>query len=146
MAKEAIVNAPIGVIRGAETERLAGAAAYFSGTVLVGPRFQTNAPARIGGVLVSFAAGAHTAWHTHPLGQTLYVTEGCIWVQSEGHPLQIARPGDIVQIPPHVRHWHGAAASEAGSHLAIAEALDGAAVTWLEQVSDEVYRAAGAGR
>lgn len=137
-------DTPISIVRGAESEKADGRAAWFSGAVKVGPRFQAVGPARLGGALVSFEAGARTAWHTHPLGQTLYVTSGRIWVQREGAPAQSALPGDIVQIPPNVRHWHGAPAEEAGSHFAIAEAVEGSAVTWMELVRDEEYAEAAA--
>jgi 4-carboxymuconolactone decarboxylase len=89
--------------------------------------------------VVRFAAGAHTAWHTHPLGQTLYITEGCGWVQVEDHPVREVVPGDIVVIPPDTRHWHGASASAAMSHFAVAEARDGNRVTWMERVAEEAY-------
>lgn len=134
-----IVDAPLGIVRGAEGDVFQGAAENFTGTVHVGPLFRAPEPATLGGGLVRFEAGAHTSWHTHPLGQTLYVTEGCILAQSEGHPVQVARPGDIVQIPPHVRHWHGAARNEAGSHVALAESVNGSAVTWMELVAPEDY-------
>lgn len=102
--------------------------------------FQTDAPARVGGATVTFEPGARTAWHTHPLGQTLIVTAGAGRVQEWGKPAQEIRPGDIVWIPPGVKHWHGANATVAMSHIAIAEAVDGSPVTWLEQVSDAQYQ------
>ena len=117
----------------------AGSANNFTGSVRVDSRFQASAPARVGGGIVTFEPGARTAWHTHPLGQTLYITSGCGWVQSEGGPVREVRPGDIVQIPPKVRHWHGASAGEAMAHLAVVELLDGIRVTWMEHVSDEDY-------
>lgn len=131
--------AELTVIRGETAEISAGAEANFTGAVKVGPRFSAPEPARIGGGLVRFEAGARTAWHTHPLGQTLYITEGCAWVQVEGQPVREASPGDIVVIPPEARHWHGASASEPMTHLAFLEALDGTRVTWMEHVSDEEY-------
>lgn len=116
-----------------------GPADYFTGSVRVESRFQRDAPARIGGAFVTFEPGARTAWHTHPLGQTLIVTAGSGWVQREGGPIEAINVGDIVWIPPGLKHWHGAAASSGMTHVAIAEALDGKAVDWLEQVSDEQY-------
>jgi len=113
---------------------------YFTGEVRISGRYQGEAPARIGGVTVSFAAGARTAWHTHPLGQTLFIASGRGWVQQEGKPVQEVGPGDVVWIPPLIRHWHGASASEPMTHFAVAEALDGSSVTWMEKVSDEDYR------
>ncbi len=116
-----------------------GPVEYFTGSVRIDSRFQGTGPARVGGASVTFEPGARTAWHTHPLGQTLIVTAGCGWVQSEGGPKQEIRPGDIVWIPPGEKHWHGAAATTAMTHIAIAEALDGKSVDWLEKVSDRQY-------
>ena len=90
--------------------------------------------------MVSFEAGARTAWHTHPLGQTLIITSGCGWVQGEGGLVQEIRPGDVVWIPPGAKHWHGATTTSAMTHVAITEALDGSSTTWLEHVADEQYR------
>ena len=117
-----------------------GPAEYFTGAVRVDSRFAGRAPARVGGGIVTFEPGARTAWHTHPLGQTLIVTSGIGWVQREGGPVEEIRPGDVVWIPPGVRHWHGATATTAMSHVAIAEALDGKSVDWMEQVSEEQYQ------
>ncbi|MBN7806696.1 carboxymuconolactone decarboxylase family protein [Agrobacterium rosae] len=114
-------------------------AEYFTGNVHISGRYQADAPARIGGATVSFSAGARTAWHTHPLGQTLFIVSGRGWVQKEGEPIQQVGPGDVVWIPPLIRHWHGASPSEPMSHFAVAEALDGSAVTWMEKVSDKDY-------
>ncbi|WP_336800224.1 (R)-mandelonitrile lyase [Kaistia sp. MMO-174] len=119
----------------------AGPEAYFSGQVRVATRYQGNAPARISGATVSFAAGARTAWHTHPLGQTLYIVSGKGWVQKEGGPIEEVLPGDVVWIPPQLRHWHGASATEPMVHFAMAEAQDGNVVTWLEKVTEAEYRA-----
>ena len=94
---------------------------------------------RYRGATVTFEPGARTTWHTHPLGQTLIVTSGCGWVQSEGSPKEEVGPGDIVWFPPGERHWHGATATTAMTHIAIAEALDGKSVDWLEKVTDEQY-------
>lgn len=116
-----------------------GAPEYFTGTVKVDFRFQRNAPARIGGGIVSFDAGARTAWHSHPLGQTLIVSSGTGWVQQWGGTLQQIKKGDVAWIPPGVKHWHGASASEPMTHVAVSEALDGNAVTWMEHVSDSQY-------
>jgi 4-carboxymuconolactone decarboxylase len=119
-----------------------GSPDYFIGSVTVDQRFQRPDPARVGGGIVTFEPGARTAWHTHPLGQTLIVTSGTGWVQREGGPVEEIRPGDVVWIPPGVRHWHGATATTAMSHVAIAEALDGKSVDWMGQVSEEQYRRA----
>lgn len=117
----------------------AGPADYFTGQVRIDGGFQRPAPARVGGATVTFEPGARTAWHTHPLGQTLIVTAGVGWVQQWGQPRQQIRPGDTVWIAPGVKHWHGAIANVAMTHIAIAEAVDGSPVTWLEKVSDEQY-------
>jgi quercetin dioxygenase-like cupin family protein len=111
----------------------------FTGSVKVQSRFQTPSPARVGGGLVSFERAARTAWHAHPLGQTLVVTEGVGRVQHWGGETQEIRPGDVVWIPPGVKHWHGASPEEAMSHIAVAEALDGKSVEWMEHVTDEQY-------
>ena len=116
-----------------------GPAGWFTGTVRIDSPFQRNAPARVGGAIVTFEPGARTAWHTHPLGQTLIITAGCGRVQREGGPIEEIRAGDIVWIPPGEKHWHGAAPATAMTHVAIAEALDGTPVTWMEKVSDQQY-------
>jgi quercetin dioxygenase-like cupin family protein len=116
-----------------------GPAEYFTGSVRIDSRFQGRAPARVGGGIVTFEPGARTAWHTHPLGQTLIVTSGCGWVQVEGGRREEIRPGDIVWFAPGEKHWHGATATTAMSHIAIAEAFDGKSVEWMEQVSDAQY-------
>jgi len=117
-----------------------GPADWFTGTVRIDPLFQANAPARTAGASVTFEPGARTAWHTHPLGQTLIVTFGCGWVQCEGGPIEAIHPGDVVSLPPGVKHWHGAAPTTAMTHIAIQEAQDGKVVDWMEKVSDEQYR------
>jgi quercetin dioxygenase-like cupin family protein len=117
-----------------------GSADYFTGSVRVDPLFPANAPSRTSGGLVTFEPGARANWHTHPLGQTLIVTAGLGWVQQLGHPVQEMRPGDVVWIPPGVKHWHGAAATTGVTHIAIQESLDGRNVDWLEKVADEQYR------
>jgi quercetin dioxygenase-like cupin family protein len=120
-----------------------GPAAYFTGTVRIDPLFTAPDPARAGGALVTFEPGARTAWHTHPYGQTLIVTAGCGWAQSAGGPVSEIRPGDVVWFAPGEKHWHGATATTAMSHIAIAERRDGSPVEWLEQVSDAEYGGAG---
>lgn len=122
-----------------------GPDSYFSGKVRIDAPFQATAPARVGGATVTFEPGARTAWHTHPLGQTLIVTAGRGLVQKEGETAQVILPGDIVWIAPGERHWHGAAAGTAMTHIAIAESVDGSPVAWMEKVSDDEYRDAQAG-
>jgi quercetin dioxygenase-like cupin family protein len=117
-----------------------GPADYFTGSVRVDPLFEANDPARVRGARVTFEPGARTAWHTHPLGQTLIVTSGLGWVQSEGGPVEEIRPGDVVWFAPGEKHWHGASTGNAMTHIAIQEALNGKVVDWLEQVSDAQYR------
>ena len=118
-----------------------GPADWFTGTVRIDPLFQAAAPARAGAAAVTFEPRARTAWHTHPLGQTLIVTSGCGWAQRDGGPVETIRPGDVVWFSPREKHWHGATATTGMSHIAVQEKLDGKAVDWLEQVSDEQYRA-----
>jgi quercetin dioxygenase-like cupin family protein len=117
-----------------------GSADYFTGAVRIDPMFQAPHPARVVGASVTFEPGARTAWHTHPLGQTLIVTAGCGWAQRDGGPVEEIRPGDVVWFSPGEKHWHGASATTGMTHFAIQEALDGKTVDWLEQVSDEAYR------
>ncbi|MCB1054663.1 MAG: cupin domain-containing protein [Acidobacteria bacterium] len=112
---------------------------WFTGTVRIDPLFQAPDPARVGGATVTFEPGARTAWHTHPLGQTLIVTAGVGRVQRAGGPIEEIRPGDVVWFPPGEKHWHGAGPKTAMTHIAIQESLDGKAVDWLEHVSDEQY-------
>ena len=112
---------------------------YFTGTVRIDPLFERIAPARVSGVLVTFEPCSRTAWHTHPLGQTLIVTSGVGRVQRWGAPVEEIRPGDVVLIAPDEKHWHGAAPKTAMSHIAILENLDGKVVEWLERVGDEQY-------
>lgn len=118
-----------------------GPAEYFTGAVRVDPLFQAPAPARVRGASVTFEPGARTAWHTHPLGQTLIVTAGCGLAQRWGDPIEVIRPGDVIWFPPGEKHWHGANATTAMTHFAIQEELDGKTVDWLEKVSDEQYQA-----
>jgi len=117
-----------------------GPADWFRGTVRIDPLFRAADPARVQGASVTFEPGARTAWHTHPLGQTLIVTSGAGWIQSEGGPVEEIRPGDVVWFAPLEKHWHGASRTTAMSHIAIQESLDGSVVEWMEQVSDEQYR------
>jgi len=118
-----------------------GSADYFTGTVRIDPLFNPPAPARVLSASVTFEPGARTAWHAHPLGQTLIVTAGCGRVQRWGGTVEEIRPGDVIWIPPGEKHWHGAAAATAMTHIAIQEQVDGKAADWMEQVSDEQYHA-----
>jgi quercetin dioxygenase-like cupin family protein len=119
-----------------------GPADWFTGTVRIDPLFTAGAPGRVAGAAVTFEPGARTAWHTHPLGQTLIVTAGLGRVQRDGGPVEEIRAGDVVWFEPGERHWHGATATTAMQHVAIQEALDGKAVEWLEHVTDAEYGAA----
>jgi len=116
-----------------------GQSAYFTGTVRIDPLFRAPSPARVVGSSVTFEPGARTAWHTHPLGQTLIVTGGCGLAQRWEGPIEEIRPGEVIWFPPGEKHWHGASATTAMTHIAIQEQLDGETVHWLEQVSDEQY-------
>jgi len=116
-----------------------GPAEWFTGSVRLDSLFQASAPGRVAGATVTFEPGARTAWHTHPLGQTLIVTSGCGRAQRDGGPIEEIRPGDVVWFEPGERHWHGASPTTAMAHLAIQEQLDGKAVEWLEPVSDDQY-------
>jgi quercetin dioxygenase-like cupin family protein len=118
----------------------AGPADWFTGTVRIDPLFTAPDPARVGGALVTFEPGARTAWHTHPLGQTLIVTAGSGWVQRDGGPIEAIHPGDVIWFPPGEKHWHGATATTAVSHIAIQEKQDGKYVDWLNHVTDEEYK------
>jgi quercetin dioxygenase-like cupin family protein len=122
-----------------------GPADWFTGTVRIDPLFQADAPARVAGASVTFEPGARTAWHTHPLGQTLIVTAGSGRVQRAGGPVETIQPGDVVWFPPGEKHWHGAAPTTAMTHIAIQENLGGKVVDWLEKVSDEQYQGLTAG-
>ena len=117
-----------------------GPAEYFTGTVRIDPLFQVKDPARAVGNSVTFEPGARTAWHTHPLGQTLIVTAGLGRAQRLGGPIEEIRPGDVISFAPDEKHWHGATPTTAMTHMAIQEQLDGKAVHWMEKVSDEQYR------
>jgi quercetin dioxygenase-like cupin family protein len=116
-----------------------GPADWFTGTVRIDPMFEAPDPARVSGGHVTFEPGARTAWHTHPLGQTLIVTSGSGRVQQAGGAIEEVRPGDIVWFAPGEKHWHGASPTTAMTHIAIQESLDGKNVDWLEQVDDEQY-------
>jgi quercetin dioxygenase-like cupin family protein len=113
---------------------------WFTGAVRIDPLFQTSAPARVAGASVTFEPGARTAWHTHPLGQTLIVTSGRGLVQRDGGAIEEINPGDVIWFPPGEKHWHGAAPTTAMTHIAIQENLDGKVVEWMEKVSDEQYQ------
>ena len=117
-----------------------GPAEWFTGSVRIQPLFEAPEPARVRGARVTFESGARTAWHTHPLGQTLIVTSGIGWAQREGGPIEEIRPGDVVWFAPNEKHWHGATPGSAMTHIAIQEALDDKVVDWMEKVTDEEYR------
>jgi quercetin dioxygenase-like cupin family protein len=117
-----------------------GPAEWFTGTVRIDPLFRVEDPGRVAGASVTFEPGARTAWHTHPLGQTLIVTSGFGRTQRWGGPVEEIRPGDVIAISPGEKHWHGASPATAMTHIAIQERLDGKAVDWMEHVSDEQYR------
>lgn len=117
-----------------------GSADYFTGMVRIDPLFTPPEPAHVAMALVTFEPGARTAWHTHPLGQTLIVTVGCGRAQHEGGPIEEIRPGDVIYFPPGEKHWHGAAPATAMSHIAVQEKLNGTPVVWMEQVTDAQYR------
>jgi quercetin dioxygenase-like cupin family protein len=117
-----------------------GPADWFTGTVRIDHLFQANDPARAAGANVTFEPGARTAWHTHPLGQTLIVTSGCGWVQREGGPVEEIHPGDVIWFPPGEKHWHGASPTTAMTHIAIQEQLNGKAVDWMEKVTGDQYQ------
>ncbi len=117
-----------------------GQAEYFTGSVRIDPLFQAPDPARVVGSSVTFEPGARTAWHSHPLGQTLIVTAGRGWVQRWGGPIEEIHPGDVIWFEPGEKHWHGATPTTAMTHIAILERLDGKTVDWMEKVSDEQYQ------
>jgi quercetin dioxygenase-like cupin family protein len=118
-----------------------GPADWFTGKVRIDPLFSAAEPSRVAGANVTFQPGARTAWHTHPLGQTLIVTSGLGRAQGEGAPIQEIRPGDVVSFAPNEKHWHGASPTSAMTHLAIQESLDEKLVEWMEKVTDEQYDA-----
>lgn len=139
-AMPAYANSEVVVTRSGSRPSTAGSPDNFTGSVRVDDRFSGTAPARIGGATVTFEPGARTAWHSHPLGQTLIVMAGVGRVQHWGGRVQEIRPGDTVWIPPGVKHWHGASPTVGMSHIAFSEALDGKTVEWMEHVTDEQYR------
>lgn len=119
---------------------VAGPEDWFTGSVRIDPLFDANGVRRTAAATVSFEAGARTAWHTHPLGQTLIILSGIGWVQKEGSPVEEVHPGDVVWFELNERHWHGASATNGMSHIAIQENLNGKVVDWMDKVSDEEYR------
>ena len=129
------------ITRGGSRPSAKGPAEYFTGAVRVDPMFQAGDPPRVSGGNVTFEPGARSAWHAHPMGQILIVTAGVGRVQRWGGPIQEIRPGDVVWIAPGVKHWHGATATNAMSHIAITNVVGGKNVEWMEQVTDEQYRA-----
>jgi quercetin dioxygenase-like cupin family protein len=131
------------IVRKADLKTTEGPAEYFTGKVTVTGQFQREAPSRVGGAIVHFEPGARSAWHKHPLGQTLIVTEGVGLTQVEDGPTLLFRAGDQLWCPADRKHWHGATPTSGMTHIAIQEAKDGSPVTWLEHVSDEEYQAAG---
>jgi quercetin dioxygenase-like cupin family protein len=131
----------IAITRSGSQPSSQGSPEYFSGSVRIEPLFQAKDPSRASGARVTFEAGARTAWHAHPLGQTLIVTAGTGWVQQWGGKVATIREGDVVWIPPGQKHWHGATATTRMTHIAIQEQLDGKVVEWVEKVSDEQYQA-----
>src|SRR5712691_7345511 len=140
-ASNALGDRNMDIKRAGSQASVKGPAANFTGSVRIDPLFQTRDPARALGVSVTFEPGARTAWHIHPLGQSLIVTAGCGLVQSWGGPIHKIRPGDVIWCPPGEKHWHGATATTAMTHIAIVEQLNGKTVEWLEKVSDEEYQA-----
>lgn len=127
------------ITRKADQTTIEGPTETFTGSVTISGQFQREAPSRVGGAIVHFEPGARTAWHVHPLGQTLIVTEGVGWTQIEGGPKLEFHAGDILWCPPDHKHWHGATPHDAMTHIAIQESQNGSPVTWLEQVTDEQY-------
>lgn len=127
------------IIRNGSLPSVRGPEAWFTGTVRIDAPFQATEPAKVGGATVTFEPGARTAWHTHPLGQTLIVTQGRGWLQEWGKVAEPLNAGDIAWIEPGVKHWHGASAETAMTHIAIAESVNGSPVDWLEKVTDEQY-------
>lgn len=130
----------IEITRGGSVPSVNAPADHFTGSVHVAPLFKAQEPSRASGARVMFEPGARTAWHTHPLGQTLIVTDGVGWVQQWGGPVEIIRQGDVVQIPPGVKHWHGATSTTSMTQIAIVQALDGKTVDWMERVNEEQYK------
>ena len=133
------------ITRNGTQPSMKGPAEWFTGDVRIDSPFQRSEPSRLTGAIVTFEPGARTAWHTHPLGQTLIVTSGTGWTQCAGEPRIEIHAGDVIWCPPGHKHWHGATATTAMTHIAIQEALDGKNVTWMEKVTDEEYLAGGKG-
>lgn len=131
------------IIRNGTQPSVKGPAEWFTGDVRIDGMFNREAPSRVTGATVTFEPGSRTAWHTHPLGQTLIVTTGAGWTQCEGGPRVEIKAGDMIFCPPGHKHWHGATATTGMTHIAIQEALDGSNVTWMEHVTDEEYLAGG---
>jgi quercetin dioxygenase-like cupin family protein len=128
------------ITRNGSQPSIQGPADWFTGTVRIDPLFlQANDPSRVTGASVTFEPGARTAWHSHPLGQTLIVTAGCGRVQREAGPIEEIRPDDVVWFPPGEKHWHGASSTTSMTHIAIQEELDGTTADWMEKVSDTQY-------
>ncbi|HEX9964962.1 MAG TPA: cupin domain-containing protein [Allosphingosinicella sp.] len=134
------------ISRGASRPAGPGPADYFTGRVTIAPLFEANGSSQVGAALVTFASGARTAWHMHPMGQRLVVVSGTGWTQVEGGEVETFRAGDVVWCPPNLRHWHGATPTGAMSHIAIQESRNGSPVTWMEHVTDEQYGQRGAAR
>ena len=128
------------IIKNGQVPSMKGPEDWFTGSVRLDGLFKNTESTRASGALVTFDPGARTAWHKHPAGQTLIVTSGLGWVQREGGPIEEIHPGDVVWFEPNEKHWHGASAEKAMSHIAIQEVVDGSAVTWMEQVTDEQYK------
>lgn len=128
------------VIKNAELQSVKGPEDWFTGLVRIDPLFSKKDETKAAGALVTFETGARTAWHTHPAGQTLIVISGTGWVQREGDPIEEINPGDVVWFEPEEKHWHGASANKAMSHIAIQEEKEGKVVDWMEKVTDEQYK------
>jgi quercetin dioxygenase-like cupin family protein len=139
MAQQMERKATMKIDRNGSRPSTKGAQDYFSGSVRVEPVFQVGEPMRLNAGSVTFEPGARTAWHTHPLGQTLIITAGLGWVQTEGGQIEEVRPGDVVWFPPGEKHWHGATPNTAMTHIAVQESLNGKNVDWMEKVSDAQY-------
>ena len=128
------------IIKNVSIPSLVGPEDWFTGSVRIDPLFQKEEQTKAAGALVTFEAGARTAWHTHPAGQTIIIQSGLGWVQKEGGSIEIVQPGDVVYFEPNEKHWHGASPTKAMSHIAIQEEVDGKVVTWLEKVTEEQYQ------
>jgi quercetin dioxygenase-like cupin family protein len=140
LAQTKELNMNIDIKRAGSQASRPGPAEWFTGSVRIDPLFQAPDPARAGAGSVTFEPRARTARHTHPLGQTLIITSGLGWVQSDGGPIEEVRPGDVVWFPPGLKHWHGASATTAMTHIAVQESVNGKNVDWMEKVSDDQYR------